>query len=71
MLARELEWVRSSVKARQAKSKARLQRSDEMVAEAQREARDPALEIMIAPGRGWATRSWCSRACPRRTAIGC
>src|SRR3954468_6901072 len=50
MLARELEWVRSSVKARQAKSKARLQRYDEMVAEAQKEARDPALEIVIAPG---------------------
>src|SRR5262245_18547126 len=50
MLARELEWVRSSVKARQAKSKARLQRYDEMVAEAQKEARDPALEIVIPPG---------------------
>jgi len=50
MLARELEWVRSSVKARQAKSKARLQRYDEMVAEAQKEARDPSLEIVIPPG---------------------
>ena len=50
MLERELEWVRSSPKARQAKSKARLQRYDEMVAEAQREARDPALEIVIPPG---------------------
>jgi ATPase subunit of ABC transporter with duplicated ATPase domains len=50
MLTRELEWVRLSPKARQAKSKARLQRYDEMVAESQREARDPALEIMIPPG---------------------
>src|SRR6187401_2725255 len=50
MLARELEWVRSSPKARQAKSKARLARYDEMVAEAQKEARDPALEIVIPPG---------------------
>src|SRR5205814_981296 len=50
MLQRELEWVRLSPKARQAKSKARLNRYDEMVAEAQREQRDPALEIMIAPG---------------------
>jgi sulfate-transporting ATPase len=50
MLERELEWVRSSVKARQAKSKARMQRYDEMVAEAQKEARDPALEIVIPPG---------------------
>ena len=50
MLARELEWVRLSPKARQAKSKARLNRYDEMVAEAQKEARDPALEIVIPPG---------------------
>jgi len=50
MLVRELEWVRSSPKARQAKSKARLARYDEMVSEAQREARDPALEIVIPPG---------------------
>jgi sulfate-transporting ATPase len=50
MLERELEWVRSSVKARQAKSKARMQRYDEMVAAAQKEARDPALEIVIPPG---------------------
>ncbi|MGE5185090.1 MAG: energy-dependent translational throttle protein EttA [Acidobacteriota bacterium] len=50
MLERELEWVRSSAKARHAKSKARLARYDEMVAEAQKEARDPALEIVIPPG---------------------
>ncbi|MEZ4403924.1 MAG: energy-dependent translational throttle protein EttA [Kofleriaceae bacterium] len=50
MLAKELEWVRSSPKARQAKSKARMQRYDEMVAEAQKEARDPTLEIVIPPG---------------------
>jgi len=50
MLARELEWVRLSPKARQAKSKARLNRYDEMVAEAQKEQRDAALEIVIPPG---------------------
>ena len=50
MLTRELEWVRSSPKARQAKSKARLARYDEMVAEAQSEKRDPSLEIVIPPG---------------------
>ena len=50
MLARELEWVRSSPKARQAKSKARMQRYDEMMSEAQREHRDPTLEIVIPPG---------------------
>jgi ATP-binding cassette ChvD family protein len=50
MLARELEWVRSSAKARHAKSKARLQRYDELVAENEREQRDPTLEIIIPPG---------------------
>jgi len=50
MLARELEWVRLSPKARQAKSKARLNRYEEMMAEAQKEKRDDALEIAIPPG---------------------
>ena len=50
MLARELEWVRSSPKARQAKSKARMQRYDEMMSASQREQRDPTLEIVIPPG---------------------
>jgi len=50
MLARELEWVRSSVKARQAKSKARLARYDEMMSEAQREKRDILDIIDIPPG---------------------
>ncbi len=49
-LARELEWVRLSPKARQAKSKARLNRYDEMVAEAQTDQRDASLEIVIPPG---------------------
>ncbi len=50
MMARELEWVRASPKARQAKSKARLSRYEEMMAESASDARDPALEIMIPPG---------------------
>jgi len=50
MLARELEWVRLSPKARQAKSKARLNRYEEMMAEAQKEKRDDALEIAVPPG---------------------
>jgi ATP-binding cassette ChvD family protein len=49
-LARELEWVRSSPKARHAKSKARLSRYEEMVEEARTAQRDPALEIIIPPG---------------------
>nr|HEX4312968.1 energy-dependent translational throttle protein EttA [Kofleriaceae bacterium] len=50
MLARELEWVRLSPKARQAKSKARLNRYEEMMNEAQKEKRDDAIEIQIPPG---------------------
>jgi ATP-binding cassette ChvD family protein len=50
MLERELEWVRLSPKARQAKSKARLNRYEELVAESQKEVRDASLEIVIPPG---------------------
>jgi energy-dependent translational throttle protein EttA len=50
MLQRELDWVRLSPKARQAKSKARLNRYDEMVAEAAKDVRDASLEIVIPPG---------------------
>ena len=49
-LKRELEWVRSSQKARQAKGKARLNRYEELRDSAEREKRDPALEIVIPPG---------------------
>ncbi len=49
-LKEELEWVRSTPKARQAKSKARLSRYEELVTEAEREKRDPSLEIVIPPG---------------------
>jgi ATP-binding cassette ChvD family protein len=50
ILSRELEWVRTSPKARHAKSKARLSRYEELRAEAESEKRDPALEIVIPPG---------------------
>lgn len=49
MMARELEWVRQSPKARQAKSKARLERYEEMAAEAEREKQTFAT-IQIPPG---------------------
>jgi ATP-binding cassette ChvD family protein len=49
MLARELEWVRMNPKARQAKSKARLQNYDKMLAEDARE-KDAILEIPIPNG---------------------
>ncbi|MEM8607761.1 MAG: energy-dependent translational throttle protein EttA [Myxococcota bacterium] len=48
-IKRELEWVRSSPKARQAKSKARLTAFDSLVAEANSTRRDP-NEIKIPPG---------------------
>jgi ATP-binding cassette ChvD family protein len=48
-LSRELEWVRQSPKARQAKSKARLARYEELAAEAEREKQTFAT-IQIPPG---------------------
>ena len=50
ILERELEWVRSSPKARQAKSKARLARYEEMAAEAERNRKIDTAEINIPPG---------------------
>jgi ATP-binding cassette ChvD family protein len=48
-LERELEWVRMSPRARQAKSKARLASYEELLAEDRRE-REGAAEIVIPPG---------------------
>ncbi len=50
ILEKELEWVRSSPKARQAKNKARLQRYEELAAEAERFRRIDTAEINIPPG---------------------
>jgi ATP-binding cassette ChvD family protein len=49
MLAQELEWVRMNPKARQAKSKARLQNYEKMLAEDGRE-KEASLEIPIPNG---------------------
>jgi ATP-binding cassette ChvD family protein len=49
-LADELEWVRSSAKGRQTKSKARLARYEEMAAEADRTRKLDFDEIQIPPG---------------------
>ncbi|WP_394280134.1 energy-dependent translational throttle protein EttA [Microbacterium sp.] len=46
----ELEWVRSSAKGRQTKSKARLARYEEMAAEAERTRKLDFEEITIPPG---------------------
>jgi ATP-binding cassette ChvD family protein len=48
-LARELDWIKASPKARQAKSKARIKAYDELVAEAGRDKQGKA-QITIPPG---------------------
>src|SRR5678810_840453 len=45
-LERELEWVRTSPKARHAKSKARLSRYEELLEESKSAQKDPAMEII-------------------------
>jgi ATP-binding cassette ChvD family protein len=50
ILERELEWVRSNPKARQAKSKSRLARYEELAAEAERSKKLDFEEITIPPG---------------------
>jgi ATP-binding cassette ChvD family protein len=50
ILERELEWVRSNPKARQAKSKSRLARYEELAAEAERGRRVDLQEINIPAG---------------------
>ncbi len=49
-LQEELQWVRSNAKARQAKSKSRLQRYEEMAAEADKYRKLDFDEIQIPPG---------------------
>ena len=50
ILEKELDWVRSSPKARQAKNKARLARYEELAAEAERNRKIDTAEINIPPG---------------------
>ncbi len=50
ILEKELEWVRSSPKARQAKNRARLARYEEMATAAERERKIDTSEINIPPG---------------------
>ena len=57
-LAKELEWVRSSPKARQAKSKARIQSYEQKAAEAEKEKVSTAqIRIPLVQG----SAMWCSR----------
>jgi energy-dependent translational throttle protein EttA len=46
----ELEWIRMSPKARQAKSKARISNYEQMLSEATAEARNETNELFIPPG---------------------
>ena len=49
VLSRELEWVRMSQKARQAKGKARLTAYEQLVAQ-EEDRRDTGIQIEVAPG---------------------
>jgi ATP-binding cassette ChvD family protein len=49
-LSEELEWVRSNAKARQTKSRARLERYEEMATEAEKNRKLDFEEIQIPPG---------------------
>ena len=51
-LEQELDWVRSGTNARQAKSRARLQRYEEMAAQAGKTGKIDFSEIQIPPGPG-------------------
>jgi len=52
-LARELEWVKASPKARQAKSKARMQRYEELLAQGgEKKADDIEIQIPLGPRLG-------------------
>lgn len=66
----ELEWVRKGAKARQSKSKARLQRFEEMQSQ-EFQKRSETNEIYIPAVRVWATRSSSSKTSPRVTATVC
>ena len=71
-LERELEWVRSSPRARQAKSRARLDRYEQMAAEAaSRQPSWTSSRSRSRPARGWAA-SWSRpNTWSRGSATGC
>ena len=69
-LKRELEWIRSSPKARQAKSKARIQAYEKLAEEA---GREETARRRSRSRRGPGSAAWWSRwtACRRRSATSC
>ena len=66
-LARELEWVRMSPRARVAKNRARLQRYEQLASQ-EADRRDEAIVLQIPPGPHLGTSSSRPRASPRATA---
>ena len=70
-LRSELEWVRSSPKARQAKSKARIERYEQMAAEARSFEKASVSDITIPCRRAWARRSSRPSTSGRRSATAC
>ena len=70
-LREELAWVRSGAKARQAKTKARLERYEEMAAEADRTRKLDFEEIQIPPGPRLGTLVVEVDTCARASATGC
>ena len=70
-LKHELEWVRSSPHARQAKSKARLAALRRDGGPGHREARPRRGDHHPARARGWPVWCWRRAGCARPTATGC
>ncbi len=69
-LAREREWISQSPKARQAKSKARINAYEELLAKSQEQRQGPAqilIPISERLGSSWSRR----KACRRPMATGC
>ena len=70
-LARELEWVRMSPRARQAKSKARVDAPTRRCSPTTRTSRSRASRSTSRPARGSATSSSRPSTSPRASATGC
>ncbi len=69
-LARELEWVRMSPRARVAKNRARLQRYEQLASQ-DADRREEAIVLQIPPALTWGPWSSRPKTSPRATAITC
>ena len=68
ILEKELEWVRSNPKARQAKSQARLKRYEELAPRPSATASSTSRRSTSRPARAWATRCSTPPTCTRASA---